>query len=64
MREKQGFSLPGGAMLFLILVAMGATVLFLISSIQLQAGPASVFCALAIVAEVIMLGGSADRESE
>jgi regulator of protease activity HflC (stomatin/prohibitin superfamily) len=57
MREKQGFSLPGGAMLFLILVAMGATVLFLISSIQLQAGPAAVFCALAIVAEVIMLGG-------
>jgi regulator of protease activity HflC (stomatin/prohibitin superfamily) len=57
MKEKPGFSLPGGAMLFLILVAIGATIFFLISSIQVQAGSAVVFCALAIVAEVIMLGG-------
>jgi regulator of protease activity HflC (stomatin/prohibitin superfamily) len=57
MKEKPGFSLPGGAMLFLILVAIGATIFFLISSIQVQAGSAVVFCALAFVAEVIMLGG-------
>ena len=57
MKEKPGFSLPGWAMLFLILVAIGSTILFLISSIQVQAGYAVVFCALAFVAEVIMLGG-------
>lgn len=57
MKEKPGFSLPGGAMLFLLLVAVGATIFFLISSIQVQAGAAAAFCALAVVAEVIMLGG-------
>jgi regulator of protease activity HflC (stomatin/prohibitin superfamily) len=57
MREKPGFSLPGGAMLFLLLVALGATIFFLVSSIQVQAGAGVVFCALAFVAEVVMLGG-------
>jgi regulator of protease activity HflC (stomatin/prohibitin superfamily) len=57
MKEKPGFSLPGGAMLFLLLVGVGATIFFLISSIQAQAGAAAAFCALAVVAEIIMLGG-------
>lgn len=44
-------------MLFLILVAIGATIFFLISSIQLQLFAALTVCALALIFELVMLGG-------
>ncbi len=36
MREKPAFSLPGGPMLLLLLVAVAGTVFVLISSAQMQ----------------------------
>ncbi len=44
-------------MLLLLLVLIGSTIFLLISSIQVQSIAAVVFCALAFVFEVVMLGG-------
>lgn len=57
MREKPAFSLPGGAMLFLLLAAMAATIFFFYESITTQVGPGVALCALLFVAEIILLGG-------
>jgi regulator of protease activity HflC (stomatin/prohibitin superfamily) len=57
MREKPAFSLPGGAMLFLLLAAMAATVFFFYESVATQVFVGVTVCALLFVAEIIMLGG-------
>jgi len=57
MKERPAFSLPGGLMLFLLLAVLATTVYLFISSIQAQAPIAVVFCALAFIAELVMLGG-------
>ena len=57
MKERPAFSLPGGLMLFLLLAALATTVYLFISSVQAQAPIAIVFCALAFIAELVMLGG-------
>src|SRR5215469_16131678 len=57
MREKPAFSLPGGAMLFLLLAAMAATVFIFYESVSTQVFAGAIFCALAFVAEIVMLGG-------
>ncbi|HYL67537.1 MAG TPA: SPFH domain-containing protein [Candidatus Limnocylindria bacterium] len=57
MKEKPAFSLSGGLMLFLLLAAIATTIYLFISSIQAQAGGMVVFCALAFIACLILLGG-------
>jgi regulator of protease activity HflC (stomatin/prohibitin superfamily) len=57
MKEKPAFSFPGGLMLFLILAAIATTIYLFISSIQAQAVGMVVFCALAFIACLILLGG-------
>jgi regulator of protease activity HflC (stomatin/prohibitin superfamily) len=57
MREKPAFSLPGGAMLFLLLAAMAATIFFFYESVTMQVFMGVILCALLFVVEIIMLGG-------
>jgi regulator of protease activity HflC (stomatin/prohibitin superfamily) len=57
MKEKPAFSFPGGLMLFLLLAAIATTIYLFISSIQAQAVGMVVFCALAFIACLILLGG-------
>ena len=57
MREKLGFALPGGAMLVFLLVALGGTGFLLISSIQMQTIGGMIFCAVALIVELVCLGG-------
>ena len=57
MREKLGFALPGGAMLVFLVVALGGTGFLLISSIQMQTIGGMIFCAVALIVELVCLGG-------
>jgi regulator of protease activity HflC (stomatin/prohibitin superfamily) len=57
MKERAAFSLPGGAMLTVLLGAIAATIYFFISAVQLQVFAALIACAVAIVVELVMLGG-------
>lgn len=57
MREKPAFSLPGGAMLFLLLASMAATAFFFYESITTQVGLGVVLCVSLFVVELVMLGG-------
>lgn len=57
MKERPAFSLPGGAMLTVLLGAIAATIYFFISSIQLQLVAALIACAVAFLVEFVMLGG-------
>jgi len=57
MKEKPAFSLPGGAMLLLILVTIGATIFLFITSVQTQAFATVIFAAVCFVIEVVLLGG-------
>jgi regulator of protease activity HflC (stomatin/prohibitin superfamily) len=57
MKEKPGFSLPGGVMLFVLLVAIGATIYFLVDSIQSQLAASVILAVVVLVIEVVMLGG-------
>ena len=57
MREKLGFALPGGAMLVFLVVALGGTGFLLISSIQMQTIGGMIFCAIALIVELVCLGG-------
>jgi regulator of protease activity HflC (stomatin/prohibitin superfamily) len=57
MREKRAFALPGGAMLVFLLVALGGTAFLLISSIQMQTVGGMIFCAVALIVELVSLGG-------
>jgi regulator of protease activity HflC (stomatin/prohibitin superfamily) len=57
MREKKAFSLPGGAMLLVIVVMMALTIFLLVNVTKGQSGPLPVFCILAMVLEAICLRG-------
>ena len=57
MREKPAFSLPGGAMLLLLLVAIGGTGFVLISSFQMQSLGAILVAAFALLVEIVCLSG-------
>ena len=57
MREKPAFSLPGGPMFLLLLVAVAATVFVLISSTQMQATVGVVVAMFALFVEVICFKG-------
>jgi regulator of protease activity HflC (stomatin/prohibitin superfamily) len=57
MREKPAFSFPGGLMLFLLLASLGTSIYLFVSSIEAQVPLAVIFCALAFIAELVMLGG-------
>src|ERR1700752_1252870 len=57
MREKPAFSLPGGAMLLLLLVAIGGTGFVLISSFQMQSLSAILVAAFALLVEIVCLSG-------
>jgi regulator of protease activity HflC (stomatin/prohibitin superfamily) len=57
MREKLGFTLPGGATLIFLLVALASTGFLLITSIQMQTIGGMIFCAIALIVELVCLGG-------
>jgi len=57
MKERSAFSLPGGAMLFILLGAIAATIYFFISFVQLGLVSGLIACALAFLCEFVMLGG-------
>jgi regulator of protease activity HflC (stomatin/prohibitin superfamily) len=57
MREKPAFSLPGGAMLLLLIVALAGTVFVLINSAQMQVTAGVVLAMFALGVEVICLKG-------
>ena len=57
MREKPAFSLPGGPMFLLLIVAVAATVFVLISSAQMQATVGIVVAMFALFVEVICFKG-------
>jgi regulator of protease activity HflC (stomatin/prohibitin superfamily) len=57
VREKPAFSLPGGPMFLLLLVAVAATVFVLISSTQMQATVGVVVAMFALFVEVICFKG-------
>src|SRR5580658_473463 len=57
MREKPAFSLPGGAMLLLLLVAIAGTLFVLMSSAQMQVPAGVILAMLALGVEVICLRG-------
>src|ERR1700733_4577124 len=57
MKEKKALSLPGGVMLLVILAAVALTILALIDSLELQAGPRVFLCLFAFVAEAVLLRG-------
>ncbi|MGB9066969.1 MAG: SPFH domain-containing protein [Candidatus Acidiferrales bacterium] len=57
MKEKKAFSLPGGAMLLVIVVMMALTIVLLVRVTKDTSGPLPVFCFLAIVLEAICLRG-------
>src|ERR1700677_1387891 len=57
MREKPAFSLPGGPMFLLLIVAVAATVFVLISSSQMQATVGVAVAMFALAAEVICFKG-------
>src|ERR1700734_954895 len=57
MREKKAFSLPGGAMLLVIVVMMALTIFLLVNVTKGQSGPLPVFCFLVMVLEAICLRG-------
>jgi len=57
MREKPAFSLPGGAMLLLVLVAIAGTLFVLMSSAQMQVTAGVVLAMFALGVEVICLKG-------
>jgi regulator of protease activity HflC (stomatin/prohibitin superfamily) len=57
VREKPAFSLPGGPMFLLLLVAVAATVFVLISSSQMQATAGVVVAMFALFVEVICFKG-------
>ena len=57
MREKPAFSLPGGAMLLLLIVAIAGTAFVLISSAQMQATAGIVVAMFALGVEVVCLKG-------
>src|SRR6202451_353362 len=57
MREKPAFSLPGGALLFLLIVAIAGALLALISSAQMQVTAGIVLAMFALGVEVICLKG-------
>lgn len=43
--------------MLLLLAALGTTIYLFISSIEAQVPVAAIFCALAFIAELVMLGG-------
>jgi regulator of protease activity HflC (stomatin/prohibitin superfamily) len=57
MREKPAFSLPGGAMFLLRIVAIAATIFVLMSSAQMQVTAGVVLAMFALGGEVICLKG-------
>jgi hypothetical protein len=57
MREKPAFSLPGGAMLLLLLVAIGGTGFVLIRAFQMPSVGAILLAAFALLAEIVCLSG-------
>jgi regulator of protease activity HflC (stomatin/prohibitin superfamily) len=57
MREKPAFSLPGGAMLLVVLVAIAGTLFVLMSSAQMQVTAGVVLAMFALGVEVICLKG-------
>src|SRR6202142_138280 len=57
MREKLGFTLPGGATLIFLLVALASTGFLLIPSIQMQTIGGMIFCGIALIVELVCLGG-------
>ena len=57
MREKPAFSLPGGAMLLLLIVAIAGSIFVLISSAQMQVTAGIVLALLALGVAVICLKG-------
>jgi len=57
MREEPAFSLPGGAMLLLLIVALGGTGFVLISSFQMQSLGAILVAAFALLVEIVCLSG-------
>jgi regulator of protease activity HflC (stomatin/prohibitin superfamily) len=57
MREKPAFSLPGGAMLLLLIVAIGGTGFVLVSAFQMQSLGAILVAAFALLVEIVCLSG-------
>ena len=57
MREKKAFSLPGGAMLLVIVVMMALTIFLLVHVAKGQPGPLPVGCFLALALEAICFRG-------
>lgn len=57
MREKAAFALPGGLMLVVNLLAIGATIYFFVGFAQMQVVWGLIVCALAYVAEMIVFKG-------
>jgi regulator of protease activity HflC (stomatin/prohibitin superfamily) len=57
MREKPAFSLRGGAMLLLLIVAIAGTCFVLVSSFQMQSLGAILVAAFALLVEIICLSG-------